>query len=226
VKDSTVLIVADDGAFARDVMARWQTERAIPTFTVVSGALWQGMHAAASHAAVVGAMTNGSLPKVLRALDKAGTPTICVVTGSTDLHGVRAEFPRAMALRQEDGWLDSLMLLGGEVLRRVQAVERLRKLEQQMQSETRDAALGRYMLDTRHKFNNALTSVLGNAELLMLEHDAVPEQMREQVETIHTMALRLHEMMQRFSSLEAEMQVSEESQTETKRTAQAYASGN
>lgn len=69
----------------------------------------------------------------------------------------------------------------------------------------REAALGRYMLDMRHSFNNALTSVLGNSELLLLEPGALSAQTREQVETIHTMALRLCEVMQRFSSLENEM---------------------
>jgi len=74
----------------------------------------------------------------------------------------------------------------------------------------REAALGRYMLDMRHSFNNALTSVLGNSELLLLEPGALSAPTRDQVETIHTMALRLCEVMQRFSSLENEMCFSEE----------------
>jgi signal transduction histidine kinase len=88
----------------------------------------------------------------------------------------------------------------------------------------RDAALGRYMLEVRHSFNNALTSVLGNSELLLLEPGALPAQTRDQVETIHTMALRLCEVMQGFSRLENEMHFSEdESQSETKEVA-AYLS--
>lgn len=80
----------------------------------------------------------------------------------------------------------------------------------------REAALGRYMLEMRHSFNNALTSVLGNSELLLLEPGALSDQTRDQVETIHTMALRLCEVMQRFSSLENEMRFpAEESHGET-----------
>jgi signal transduction histidine kinase len=65
------------------------------------------------------------------------------------------------------------------------------------------------MVDMRHGFNNALTSVLGNAELLLLESATLNPSMREQLETLHSMTLRLHEMMQRFTSLEAEMRCAE-----------------
>jgi hypothetical protein len=82
------------------------------------------------------------------------------------------------------------------------------------------------MLDTRHSFNNALTSVLGNAELMLLEPAALPTHVREQVDTIHSMALRLHEMMQRFSSLEIEMHFADrESQIDTRGRGQAYVQG-
>jgi signal transduction histidine kinase len=79
-----------------------------------------------------------------------------------------------------------------------------------------EAALGRYMLEVRHNFNNALTSVLGNSELLLLEPEALPAQTHDQVDTIHTMALRMCEVMQRFSRLEDEMRLSKgESHSET-----------
>jgi signal transduction histidine kinase len=73
------------------------------------------------------------------------------------------------------------------------------------------------MLEMRHGLNNCLTSVLGNAELLLLEPGTVSGETREQIETIHTMALRMHEVMQRFSSLESEMHFAEkESHSETR----------
>jgi signal transduction histidine kinase len=77
------------------------------------------------------------------------------------------------------------------------------------------------VLETRHNFNNALTSVLGNAELLLLDSAEMTPSMREQLETVHEMTLRLHEMMLRFTSLEAEMQFSDRSQTETLTTRHA-----
>ena len=49
---------------------------------------------------------------------------------------------------------------------------------------------------------------------------------RDQVHTIHTMAMRMHEVMQRFSSLESEMQFAEKgSHSETVIASQAPVSG-
>ena len=67
--------------------------------------------------------------------------------------------------------------------------------------------LGRYMLEMRHGLNNALTSLLGNSDLLLIEPGSLSAQARAQIETIRNMTLRIHEVMQRFSSLEKEMNV-------------------
>ena len=78
------------------------------------------------------------------------------------------------------------------------------------------AMLGRYMMDMKHSVNNALTSLLGNAELLLLEPGELSAQSLAQLKTIHTMALRINEIMQRFSSLASEMREAETpSQAET-----------
>jgi signal transduction histidine kinase len=61
------------------------------------------------------------------------------------------------------------------------------------------------MLEMRHSLNNALTSVLGNSELLLLEPGDLPPTMISQLGTIRNMALRIHETVQRFSSLEKEL---------------------
>ena len=69
----------------------------------------------------------------------------------------------------------------------------------------RNATLGQYVIDMRHAMNNALTSVLGNSELLLLEPGAFSASVQSQLDTIRNMALRLHEILQRFSSLEKEL---------------------
>ncbi len=72
------------------------------------------------------------------------------------------------------------------------------------------------MLEMRPNINNALTSVLGNADLLMAEPEPVMNETRNQIRTMHSMALRLNEIMQRFSSLASEMRLDEnDSQAET-----------
>jgi signal transduction histidine kinase len=66
------------------------------------------------------------------------------------------------------------------------------------------------MLEMRPSVNNALTSVLGNADLLLLDAAGKSNgSTREQIQTIHNMALRLNEIMQRFSSLASEARLSE-----------------
>jgi signal transduction histidine kinase len=91
---------------------------------------------------------------------------------------------------------------------RVRAAERLAAENQQF------AVLGRYMVEMRHGFNNAMTSLLGNAELLLQDPGAFPARVLEQLQTIRAMALRMNQMMQRFSSLEAEMEIGESSSSE------------
>jgi len=81
----------------------------------------------------------------------------------------------------------------------------------QAHAETdRQASLGRYMLEVRHSLNNALTSILGNAELILLDPQSHSPNLRVQVETIHNMGMRINEILQRFTSLQKEMQLVEQ----------------
>ncbi len=63
------------------------------------------------------------------------------------------------------------------------------------------------MREMLHNLNNALTSVLGNSELLLLEPASLSPGPQSQIETIRNMALRMNEILQRFSSLEKELKV-------------------
>ncbi len=221
----TVLIIADDPEFARTVLARWQTERSIPAFTLMGSDLWSAA-SAAYDLAVVGPVRHGRLDLVLQQLDEAAAPAILVAADAATAQRCRAAGTRVLSLQQREGWTDTLVLLAGEILRRVEAQARTRRAEEAAAGSERYATLGRYMLEMRHSLNNALTSVLGNAELLLLEPGAFSAPIREQIETIHNMALRMHEIMQRFSSIESEMQFAEKaSQRETKATSHALASG-
>jgi hypothetical protein len=58
--------------------------------------------------------------------------------------------------------------------------------------------------------------MLGNAELLLLEPGQLSSQSLVQIKTIHSMAMRINEIMLRFSSLGSEMREAENaSQAET-----------
>src|SRR5207302_578928 len=114
---ATVLIIADNADFARTITARWQAERVLPGFSLMSGDLCPGVNASAFDMAIV----------------------------------------------------------------------------------------GRYMLEMRHTLKDALTAMLGNSELALAEPGALSAKSRDQLETIRHMAIRMHEILQRFSSLETEL---------------------
>jgi len=216
-----VLIVGDEAEFARSVVGRWQMERAVPAFTLMSSDLCQTANFSVHGIAIIGPRVRGR-EAVLTALENSAVPVLVLAAASQ----IRGAHPRALVLRQTDGWLDFLIQMAGEILRRAETQRSLRRAEQLVTASQRHAILGRYMLEMRHGLNNCLTSVLGNAELLLLEPGMLSAEARDQVHTIHTMAMRMHEVMQRFSSLESEMQFAEKgSHSETVIASQAPASG-
>src|SRR5205809_4282755 len=219
-----VLIIADDAAFLRDLLARWQLERIVPGFTVMSTELFNGKATGRFDLAIIGPVRNARLTAILKSMDTGSQPVICVLETAQQAQSIRAEYPRLLVLQQHEGWIESLLLLSNECLMRVDLTARVRKTEQAAASDAHSAALGRYMLDNRHSISNLLTSVLGNAELLMMDADDFPEMARDQIQTIHDMALHMHEIMQRFSSIAVEMQVAEKSsQDETGRVSHLFA---
>jgi signal transduction histidine kinase len=206
---STVLIISDDPDFSGAITGRWQSERSTPVFTLMKGDLCQDMDPDTFAVAIVGAVRAGGLPPALRALEPAGQPVLLVSDDGRTARDVRETHPRVMVLRQHEGWLDALVLIVTESLRRSEMMDRLKRVERAGAHLQQQAALGTYMLEMRHSLNNALTSVLGNSELLLLDPEPLSAAARSQIETIRNMSLRMHEVMQRFSSLEKELKVVE-----------------
>jgi len=210
VHDSrVVLMISDDAGFARDLVGRWQLERTVPGLAVMSTDLLKGASEGSFALAIVGPIRHGRLASVLKIVDTGERPVICVQQNANQVQAVRSEHPRLLVIQQQEAWLDSVLLLASECLKRVDLTERVRRAEQAAFASARGAALGRYMLENRHDLNNSLTSVLGNAELLLQDADTIPELARDQLETIHAMALHMHEIMQRFSSVAIEIQGTE-----------------
>jgi signal transduction histidine kinase len=227
VIQSSVLIVSDDPEFARNVAARWQSERHVPAMTLVTGDVWQPVNGSSCDLVIVGAVRNGKSSSLLSALNNSPhTATIYVTEDEKDIPFLHSEYPTVLFLPRQDGWMGMLILLSGEILRRVEATGRAQRAERLALEYQSQATLGRYMLEMRPSVNNALTSVIGNADLLLLEPGQAPGDTQEQIRTIHTMALRLNEVMQRFSSLASEMRAAEkESHTETGEASQHALSG-
>jgi signal transduction histidine kinase len=227
VDTPTVLIISDDVDFSRRVTARWQMERNVPAFTLLSGELWPRFAVDVFDVAIIGELRRDLLSVVLEPLHSTSQPIFCVCPDSATAQLVRERWPRVSILRPSEHWLETLVLAASEAVHRSRSDSRARAAENSCALLERQATLGRYMLEMRHSLNNALTSVLGNSDLLLLEPGSLSAQTRSQIETIRNMTLRIHEIMQRFSSLEKEMKVvAQQAENDSGKSYAALAAGN
>ncbi|MGH9765426.1 MAG: hypothetical protein ACREDR_28700 [Blastocatellia bacterium] len=217
MNQSSVLIVSDDIEFSRSIVARWQAERHVPEITLIASGVCHAGTAAGYQLVILGPVRAGSPFAILTSLKvPTSSVVIYVAEDQKDVALLRAEYPCVLVVPRQDGWAGTLILISNEALRRTEAAGRAQRAERLALESQGQASLGRYMLEMRPSVNNALTSVLGNADLLLLEPSHLSEESHDQIQTIHTMALRLNEIMQRFSSLAAEMRACEkDSQAET-----------
>jgi signal transduction histidine kinase len=203
VDPRSILIISDDSTFPQQITSRWRDQRSTPRFAI-SRNLDQAADPDVFDLFIVGPGAPSALKRVVRALD-AGLTVIFVATSADQAESLREEFPRLLVVLQHEGWADTVVILAGEIVRRMDAIARADRTELVNSHLKRNAMLGQYVLDMRHAMNNALTSVLGNSELLLLEPGAFSATVQSQLDTIRNMALRLHEILQRFSSLEKEL---------------------
>jgi signal transduction histidine kinase len=219
LRQANVVILTDENDFADLLAGCWQVERNVPAITVLSSELWEKTPQKGSDLLVIGPLREGKLLGILRSLDPASAVIFC---GSGDLHELtelRTRFPRLLHIPLREDWAHTLLLVAGEALRRTEALHLARQSRQAALQSAHQAMLGRYILEMRNSVNNALTSVLGNADLLLIEPGQLSAQSLEQLRTIQRMALRIIEIMQRLSSLASENPMAEnESQPEIDET--------
>jgi signal transduction histidine kinase len=219
LRHAKVAILSDEAEFARLLTACWQAERQAPGITVLNSDLWREQDAPLHDLVVVGPVREGKLTSVLRSLDPATAVILCAPADSREFGQLRAKYPRLVHIPLREDWAQTLLLVAGESLRRTEALLTAQQAERLAAKNENHATLGRYMLEMKHSVNNALTSMLGNAELLLLEPGQLSAQSLAQIKTIHSMALRINEIMHRFSSLTSEMREAENtSQAETEET--------
>ena len=216
MRSANVLILTDETDFARLLTACWQAEKHAPGITVLGSDLWRDHETLPHDLVVVGPLRDGKLSEILRSLEPAKALILCAPADSRELTQLRGKYPRLVHVPLREDWTQTLLLVAGESLRRTEALRLARQAESKAARNEQHAMLGRYMIDMKHSVNNALTSMIGNAELLLLEPGQLTKQSLAQIKTIHSMALRINEVMQRFSSLASEMRAAENaSQAET-----------
>jgi hypothetical protein len=217
----TVLILASDPAFAREITAHWPqdpaTHSGVPEFIVLDEGFSHGLQRDHYDLAIADASSTekkkGGRSPLIKRLNKdlreslaaTGKPAIVIHSDpSRDFYNIHGTL---IDLRRESRvWAAIAGLVGREVLRRSQAESRAREAETNCSAARAEATLGRFMVEMRTNVNNALTTVLGNAELLVHE-PGLPAAVQAQADAIRNMALRLHEVFQRFSSIEKELSV-------------------
>jgi signal transduction histidine kinase len=202
MQQPNVLVISDHPDFPQSLMSRWHSERTVPAFTVMNSVVYTAHAGRSCELIIVGPVDEKLFASLVNELLSATQPVIAVVPEHAN---GTPRGPRIMTLRQQEGWIDTLMLLAAECLRRVEMTQRAQRAEETSNELGAQATLGRYMLEMRHGINNALTSILGNAELLLMQPGEFSEEVRDQLTTIRSMSLRLNEIVARFSSLEAEL---------------------
>ena len=202
-----LLIVSDEPEFGRLLTGRWQTEPRVPALTQVSSDLWNPANASGYDLVILGPLARHRVSGILESFGPAGVAALCVVENEREAAEVGCRNPDCVALLRQNDWVRMVVLLAVQMLQSIAAQRRAENAEKTARVLQRRAALGRYMLEMRHGLNNALTSLLGNSDLLLIEPGSLSAQARAQIETIRNMTLRIHEVMQRFSSLEKEMNV-------------------
>ena len=82
----------------------------------------------------------------------------------------------------------------------IEAQERIIRME-------RLAAIGEIGLAIRHEINNPLGTILGYAQLLLLETKSLPEEVRKRVEAISRGAVRIRDVVRRLEEMREERTV-------------------
>ena len=203
---ATVVIVSDETEFSRAVTNRWQAERDLPSFLLTGSSSYRQLRGENFALAILGGLEPGSLESALNVLRSSGKPAIHV----SRLNGHSPKGPGIFSLPQVAEWPDLLIQLATQILARERASADLAKLSEATARLEHQASLGRYMLEMRHNLNNALTSVMGNSELILLNPEPLSANLKFQIETIRNMSMRMNEIMQRFSSLQKEFQLVEQ----------------
>jgi signal transduction histidine kinase len=202
VERPTVLIVSDEVEFSEAIRSHWQDAGNTPAFVMMTGS----ERAHDNFDLAIAGGLHGSAAAVLEGLCGTGKPVVHV----SRLNGGMPKLTGVVSLPEAPGWTELLAIVVREVLEKERAAAELARALEANSELQRQASLGKYMVETRHNLNNALTSILGNCDLILLDEEQLPETVKGQVETIRNMSMRLNEIMQRFSSLQKEMQLVEQ----------------
>ena len=201
--DPVVLVISETPGFSQAILEHWQQEPRLPSPIAMSADLCGNLLAESFDLAILEGLSPVRLETLLRQLQPQGKTVLVLVPDQPTADRVADSAHNTLVLCNASR--ETLALVAQEILKRQEAIGRLATAEDALAVTENDARLGRYITEMRHTINNALTSVMGNSELLLFDSNALAPNHRGQIETIRTMSLRIHEIMQRLASLETEM---------------------
>jgi signal transduction histidine kinase len=225
VSEPVVLVISETPGFFQTILDRWQLDPNLPLPTAMRRALCGKLAANSFDLAIIEGWAAHELEALLAHLEPHGKALLVLVSDAPTAELVFTIAPSALVVQQAVCSIATLLLVAAQVVQRIQAVARLRVAEEALVMRDGNALVGRYITEMRHTINNALTSVMGNSELLLFEPGALSAHHRSQIETIRTMSIRIHEIMQRLGSLETEMKWMEQQKHHDQRRKQVRARG-
>ena len=207
----TILIVSDEGEFSSAITSCWLAASNVPAFVLARSGEDQREN---FDLAIVGGVHEFPA-SLLSCLHATGKPVIYLLPNNNSAPPHAHVFP----VPEIPGWPNLVIGIAARLLEAAHATEEAARLTEMNSQLEHQAVLGRYMLMVRHNLNNALTSILGNCDLILLDEDQLSQAAKGQVETIRNMSMRLNEIMARFTSLQKEMQLVEQQKKATARSA-------
>ena len=198
------MIISDETGFAQSLSRELEADRNPPSVLVTSPRAIAESLRDACDLVIVGRVRDAQ--SVLKSSCDIRKPVLHV----SQPNGHSPQFPGVIPIPEIDGWPVLAVVVAKQILERERAAQELTRAAFLRSQLEREASLGRYMLEMRHNLNNALTSILGNSELMLLDSELLSRNARMQIETIRNMGMRMNEIFQRFSSLQKEMQLVEQ----------------
>ena len=95
--------------------------------------------------------------------------------------------------------------LQDELKAQAEALSKANRELQEAQTELvraeRLAAIGQVGIAVKHEINNPLTAILGEAQLLLMQHTDLPERIVERIRVIEGMSLRISDIVQKLHDI-------------------------
>lgn len=200
-----LLVVSENTGFSDALLQSWQQNGSVPEFEVVKPSA-VGEWPVCSVAVLDGVELVSRLA--------GGASLAIAVTSNEAVPEVSGAAQRIVHLRRGPGWAEVAAALALESMLRVQATQQVEEMKSRLCGLERFSILGRFFAGEQHDLANALTSVMGHTELLLTQ-GGIPDDVRKKMGTVHAMSLRIHDALQRLSTLDRELQLA------ARRTAQS-----